>query len=126
MLKSAPLFDVLRLQLQCRLHTRRIRLERGTPMQSTKLKRLKGEEQESKCAICGKAREQKGSELDRAKASDGYTVENTRLVHHKCHVADQKTKELRYSDGEFCKADKFFQRLRTSSLMVRSIAVPFM
>ena len=40
--------------------------------------------------------EQKGSELDRFKASDGYTVENTRLVHHECHVADQKAKG--YSD----------------------------
>ena len=36
--------------------------------------------------------DQNGSELDRFKASDGYTVENTRLNHHECHVADQRAK----------------------------------
>ncbi len=44
---------------------------------------------EGRFAICGKPMDQKGSELDRFKASDGYTVENTRLTHHEYHVADQ-------------------------------------
>ena len=61
-------------------------------MHCTKLKRLKWKAQEGHCAICEKPIKQEGSELDRAKASDGYTVENTRLVHHECHVADQKAK----------------------------------
>ena len=50
--------------------------------------------QKGKCAICGRAMEQKGSEINRTKASDGYTVENTRLVHHECHVAEQAKKRL--------------------------------
>jgi len=32
------------------------------------------------------------AELDRLKAQDGYTRENTRLVHQGCHVADQEKK----------------------------------
>ncbi len=83
--------------LRRRLYTRLMHLERGTPMHRTKLKRLKWKAQEGKCAICDKPMEQKGSELDRFKASDGYTVENTRLVHHECHVADQRAKG--YSDA---------------------------
>ena len=78
--------------LRRRLYTRLMHLERGTPMHRTKLKRLKWKAQGEKCAICDKAMEQKGSELDRFKASDGYTVENTRLVHYECHVADQGAK----------------------------------
>ena len=35
---------------------------------------------------------QKGSELDRFVAWKGYTPENTRLVHHECHVEDQRRK----------------------------------
>ncbi len=76
--------------LRRRLYTRLMHLERGTPMHRTKLKRLKWKAQKGVCAICEKPMEQKGSELDRFKASDGYTVENTRLVHHECHVADQE------------------------------------
>ena len=83
--------------LRRRLHTRLMHLERGTPMHRTKLKRLKWKAQEGRCAICDKSMDQKGSELDRTKASDGYTVENTRLVHHGCHVADQAAKG--FSDG---------------------------
>ena len=78
--------------LRRRLYTRLMHLERGTPMHRTKLKRLKWKGQEGKCAICGMAMEQKGSELDRDVARLGYTVENTRLVHHKCHVKDQAEK----------------------------------
>ena len=83
--------------LRRRLYTRLMHLERGTPMHRTKLKRLKWKAQEGRCAICDKAMDQKGSELDRTKASDGYTMENTRLVHHECHVADQAAKG--FSDG---------------------------
>jgi hypothetical protein len=34
----------------------------------------------------------KYSELDRKNAADGYTVENTELVHAKCHQARQADK----------------------------------
>jgi hypothetical protein len=36
----------------------------------------------------------KHSELDRTEAFLGYTEENTRLVHHECHVADQRSKNF--------------------------------
>ena len=75
--------------LRRRLYTRLMHLERGTPMHRTKLKKLKWKAQDGKCALCGKAMEQKGSELDRDVARLGYTVENTRLVHHECRVKDQ-------------------------------------
>ena len=78
--------------LRRRLYTRLMHLERGTPMHRTKLKRVKWKSQNGLCELCGRAMDQKGSELDRFKASDGYTVENTRLVHHDCHVADQAEK----------------------------------
>ena len=32
------------------------------------------------------------AQLDRLKAQEGYTSENTRLVHHQCHIADQQEK----------------------------------
>ena len=83
--------------LRRRLYTRLMHLERGTPMHRTKLKRLKWKAQEGRCAICDKPMEQKGSELDRFKASEGYTEKNTRLIHHECHVADQAVKG--FSDG---------------------------
>jgi len=84
--------DDLLFALRRRLYTRLMHLERGTPMHRTKLKRLKWKAQDGRCAICGTAMEQKGSELDRDIARLGYTVENTRLVHHDCHVADQRAR----------------------------------
>jgi hypothetical protein len=48
--------------------------ERGTPVHRRNLKR------------------QKYAELDRLKAHEGYTNKNTRLVHHECHIADQRKK----------------------------------
>lgn len=83
--------------LRRRLYTRLSHLERGTPMHRTKLKQLKWKAQEGRCAICDKPMEQKGSELDRFKASEGYTENNTRLEYHECHVADQTAKG--FSDG---------------------------
>lgn len=84
--------DELLFALRRRLYTRLMHLERGTPMHRTKLKKLKWKAQEGKCALCGKDMDQKGSELDRGIARLGYTVENTRLVHHECHIADQADK----------------------------------
>jgi len=59
-------------------------LERGKPMQRRAIKRKKFEEQGGLCAEC---REPLGAEaeLDRTEAILGYTMENTRLIHHACH-----------------------------------------
>jgi hypothetical protein len=36
---------------------------------------------------------EKGAELDRFEAKLGYTAQNTRLVHHECHIEDQAKKK---------------------------------
>ena len=64
--------------------------ERGTPTQRKKLKDLKWKKQRGLCAICSKELPERGSELDRFKAIDGYTVENTQLLCHTCHRAAQE------------------------------------
>ena len=67
--------------------------ERGTPAHRNKLKILKFREQNGLCPICNEFLPEKYAELDRTNAADGYTPENTRLVHHDCHIADQATKK---------------------------------
>ena len=67
-------------------------LERSKPMERRKLQNHKFSEQNGLCAICGKKLPERGGELDRKEAFWGYTAENTRLVHHDCHVDDQKKK----------------------------------
>jgi hypothetical protein len=67
-------------------------LERGTPTRRKKLKQQKFTEQNGVCTICGGELPQRGAELDRTDAFLGYTQQNTRLVHHECHVADQQKK----------------------------------
>lgn len=66
--------------------------ERGTPAHRNKIKRLKRAEQNDMCPICSKELSLKYAELDRFSASAGYTMENTRLVHHDCHIKDQAEK----------------------------------
>ena len=68
--------------------------ERGSPTHRKRLKQKKMAEQKGKCALCRKKLPESGSELDRIKASAGYTVANTRLVHHDCHIADQKKRNF--------------------------------
>jgi hypothetical protein len=65
-------------------------LERGKPSQRKRLKEQKFSEQVAFCAICGNLLPFKETELDRIDAFGGYTRENTRLVHHKCHREQQK------------------------------------
>jgi hypothetical protein len=69
--------------------------ERGTPAHRNKIKRLKRAEQNGMCPICSKELPPKYAELDRFSASAGYTTENTRLVHHDCHIRDQAEKAHR-------------------------------
>ena len=69
-------------------------LERGKPMSRNKLKAFKRGQQGNLCATCAKPLPEKGAELDRLNAQDGYTAENTRLVHHDCHVAQQQARNF--------------------------------
>ncbi len=66
--------------------------ERGKPGARGKLKALKWGRQGGKCAHCGDDLPLKYSELDRKNAVDGYTPENTELVHAKCHQERQAAK----------------------------------
>ena len=66
--------------------------ERGKPGHRGKLKALKWGQQSGKCAECNEDMPLKYSELDRKVAADGYTAENTELVHAKCHQARQAAK----------------------------------
>jgi hypothetical protein len=66
--------------------------ERGKPGGRGKLKALKWGQQNGKCPDCPDPLPLKYSELDRKNAADGYTVENTELVHAKCHQARQAAK----------------------------------
>jgi len=67
-------------------------LERSTPMVRAKLKMKKWIEQKGVCPICSKMLPEKHAVLDRYEAFGGYTAENTRLIHHECHVEQQAKK----------------------------------
>jgi hypothetical protein len=69
-----------------------IYLERGKPMARRKVKIQKFDQQHGKCAHCSEDMTILYSELDRKNAADGYTLENTELVHAKCHQARQAAK----------------------------------
>jgi len=58
--------------------------ERGKPMLRRRLKRLEWEQQNCRCAACGEEMPLAYSVIDRFSAVDGYTNENTRLVHAAC------------------------------------------
>jgi UTP:GlnB (protein PII) uridylyltransferase len=66
--------------------------ERDKPMARRKLKDQKWKEQRGLCAICCESLPEKYTILDRLKAVDGYTPENTRLIHRKCDIAKQESK----------------------------------
>ncbi len=66
--------------------------ERGKPGARAQLKAVKWGQQGEKCAHCHLELPLKYSELDRKNAADGYTVENTELVHAKCHQERQAAK----------------------------------
>jgi hypothetical protein len=59
--------------------------ERGTPTQRRRLKEQKRRSQRGLCALCHGELPQRGAELDRFRAMDGYTAGNTQLVCHSCH-----------------------------------------
>ena len=66
--------------------------ERGTPAHRNRLKDQKWADQSGLCAMCGTELARRYAEIDRYKASDGYTLANTRLVHRDCHIKDQAQK----------------------------------
>jgi len=56
-----------------------------TNAERNKLKALKFGEQGGICPECGNQLPEKFAELDRKNAIDGYTAENTELIHGECH-----------------------------------------
>jgi hypothetical protein len=66
--------------------------ERSKPMIRRKLKDQKWKEQRGLCAICGKDLPEKYTVLDRLSAVEGYTIENTRLIHQECDAAHQASR----------------------------------
>jgi len=66
--------------------------ERSKPLVRRRLKALKRTEQGGVCPLCGEPLPERGAVLDRTRAVDGYTVENTRLIHAACDVAHQEGK----------------------------------
>jgi len=69
--------------------------ERGKPMHRKRLKEIKRAEQDGLCPVCGEQLPEKYVVLDRFRAVDGYTPENTRLIHPYCDADIQKSR--RYS-----------------------------
>ncbi|SNS34415.1 hypothetical protein SAMN05421770_101588 [Granulicella rosea] len=59
--------------------------ERGTPTQRRKLKDQKVKYQKGLCAMCSQRLPDRGAELHRLKAIDGYTAANTMLLCRACH-----------------------------------------
>ena len=66
--------------------------ERSSPMARRKLKAAKRREQNGLCAICSRELPQTYTVLDRFKAVDGYTSENTRLI---CEACDRSVQSER-------------------------------
>ena len=66
--------------------------ERSKPMARRRLKQLKMVEQKGLCLLCNELLPERGAVLDRTRAVDGYTPENTRLIHAACDVAHQAAK----------------------------------
>ena len=66
--------------------------ERGKPAHRRRLKQRKRKEQGSLCVVCGEPLPEKNAVLDRYKAIDGYTEDNTRLIHQDCDVEIQSSR----------------------------------
>jgi hypothetical protein len=66
--------------------------ERSKPMARRRLKELKRREQDGLCPICNRELPPTYVVLDRFNAVDGYTQENTRLIHQDCDVRTQASR----------------------------------
>jgi hypothetical protein len=78
--------EALRFQMKRYIAKRLEFDERGTPTHRRRLKAQKRESQRGLCASCEEDLPERGAELHRARAIDGYTVENTSLVCARCHA----------------------------------------
>ena len=58
--------------------------ERSSPSTRNRVKRAKYKEQNGICPRCNEALPKTYTVLDRRNAIDGYTVENTQLIHQEC------------------------------------------
>lgn len=67
--------------------------ERGTPTQRRRLKEQKMKSQHGLCAVCKADLPKRGAELDRFRAIEGYTPENTQLVCTPCHRKAQAERD---------------------------------
>jgi len=66
--------------------------ERSGPMERRKVKAAKRREQNNLCAECAQTLPQKYAVIDRLRAADGYTLENTRIL---CEPCDRKVQAER-------------------------------
>jgi hypothetical protein len=66
--------------------------DRSKPMARRALKNRKWKEQRGVCALCKKELPESYCVLDRLNAIDGYTPENTRLIHQDCDASHQRSK----------------------------------
>jgi len=66
--------------------------ERSKPAIRKAVKEAKWKEQNGLCAECGLDLPLAYSELDRREAAGSYTLQNTELVHPKCHHAREAVK----------------------------------
>jgi hypothetical protein len=85
--------DRLLWALRRKLTKELIYLERGTPQMRNALKRRKMIAQNGICPLCRQKLPPSGAELDRTESYVAYTDDNTRLVHHGCHISDQQRKK---------------------------------
>ena len=106
---ASPLLDKVRAQLvqlsnedaalhwalRRKLYKELIYDERGKPMFRRALKASKWKEQGGLCHLCQNPLPKKGAVLDRLKAMDGYTSENTRLLCPTCDTAVQTERGYR-------------------------------
>lgn len=82
----------LRFAYRRKIYKELIYDEREKPSTRRKIKIQKYDQQSGKCAHCGEDMKIKYSELDRKNAADGYTIENTELIHGECHKSRQAAK----------------------------------
>jgi Zn finger protein HypA/HybF involved in hydrogenase expression len=78
--------EALRFQMKRYIAKRLEFDERGTPTHRRRLKAQKRESQRGLCASCEDPLPEHGAELHRARAIEGYTVENTSLLCPRCHA----------------------------------------
>ena len=78
--------ELLRFQMKRYIGKRLEFDERGTPTHRKKLKAQKRGSQSGLCASCKEPLPENGAELHRARAIEGYTVENTSLLCARCHA----------------------------------------